>query len=248
MKKLRRTQTQYIVTSKELYESKSLLPQPISNHIPNWWRKMKSASHQDILDPTWYKRRTINIKSCPSFIDIYKEGIVLLAPCDIRISYDDVMGEWNWRSPVDIFVEVVGKELVTFHTDDQMVTFLPPSSRTRVVFKINLPMLVQVPKGYKMRMTPIPFQYNKDFRTIEGIFNPHLQPQVNVLFEYISDKDEILIKQGTPLAVHIPYKKEKQEIITTMFDAKKHDKIKYENILMNTGRFHNSYLRNQPHY
>jgi len=242
-----RTKTQYIVTSEELYEGQSLLPQPISKHIPNWWKKIKSLTHQDKVDPLWFKR-TINIKSCPSFIDIYKEGIVLLAPCDIRISYDNVDNIWTWRSAVDIFINQKGLELITFHVDDQMVSFLPPTAKTRVVFKINFPMFVQVPKGYKMRITPVPFQYNNDFKTIEGIFNPHLQPQVNLLFEYTSNKDEILIKQGTPLGVHIPYKKEDQKIITTMYNPKKHKKIKYGNVLKNTGRFHNSYLRNQEHF
>ena len=223
------------------------MPQPIAKHIPEWWRKMKAMTHIDAIDPLWNKR-TINIKSCPSFIDIYKEGIVLLSPCDIRISYDEVDEIWTWRSPLDLYTDEPGKELVTFHSDDQMKTFLPPSAKTRVVFKINLPMLVKVPRGYKIRMTGLPFQYNDSFRTIEGIFNPHFQPQVNVLFEYTSLKNEILIKQGMPLAVHIPYKKENIEITSELYNEKKHFKLKFVNDLLNKGRFHSSYLRNQPHF
>ena len=45
-----------------------------------------------------------------------------------------------------------------------------------------------------------------------GFLIQDFQPQVNMLLEYTSQKDEILIKQGTPLAVHIPYKKEEYEI------------------------------------
>ena len=246
MKKLRTIKTKYIATTEEYFEAKPYLPQPISKHIPEWWRKMKSLSHQDSIDILWNKR-TINIKSRPSFIDIYKEGIVLLSPCDIRISYDEVDDIWTWRSPIDIFPNEP-TELVTFHADDQMKTFLPPTSKTRVVFKINLPLLVEVPKGYKIRMIPVPFQYNKDFKTIEGIFNPHFQPQVNILFEYISNENEILIKQGTPLAVHIPYKKEEYAIETEMYNEKKHRNLRYGNSLLNKGRFHSSYLRNQPHF
>ena len=74
MKKLRTTKAKYIITSEEYFEAKKLLPQPIKNHIPHWWRQMKGVSHQDEFDPRWYKR-IINVKSCPSFIDIYKEGI-----------------------------------------------------------------------------------------------------------------------------------------------------------------------------
>ncbi len=247
MKKLRTIKTKYIATNEEYFEAKSLLPQPIVKHIPQWWRKMKGTTHQDAIDVMWMKR-TINIKSCPSFIDIYKEGIVLLAPCDIRVSFDDVDDIWTWRSPIEMFPNEPATNLVTFHNDDQMKNYLPPTSKTRVVFKINLPLLVQVPKGYKLRLTPVPFQYNEDFKTIEGIFNPKFQPQVNILLEYISPKNEILIKQGTPLAVHIPYKKDDIEIETEMYNDKDHSKIRYGNSLFNKGRFHNSYLRNQPHF
>lgn len=243
---MRTKKIKYIATSEVYYES-DLLPQPLHNHIPKWYRNIKSLSHQDQIDEMWSKR-TINIKSCPSFLDIYKEGIVLLSPCDIRISWDNVDDHWTWRTPIDLFPDQDYKETITFHNDDQMKTFLPSTAKTRVVFKINLPLIVQPPKGYKIRMIPVPFSYNNDFRTIDGIFNPQFQPQVNMLFEYTSQKDEILIKQGTPLAVHIPYKKENYEIETEMYDAKKHRNYRFRNDLKNTGRFHSSYLRNHDHF
>jgi hypothetical protein len=236
----------YISTTEEYFETDLVQPQPLINVIPEWFRKMKFISAQDEIDETWSDKRIINIKSCPSFIDVFKEGIVLVSPVDIRISYDDVDNMWNWRSPLDIFPNDE-TNIVTFHNDDQMKNFLPSSAKTRVVFKINLPLLVNVPKGYKVRMLPVPFQYNNDFETVQGIFNPHLQPQVNVLLEYTSNKNNILIKQGTPLAVHIPYKKEKFKIKKELYNPKKHRKLRYENTLLNRGRFHNSYLRNQPH-
>lgn len=227
----------YIVTNDIYLQAKELLPQPVKNYIPSWINNVKISYDTDSMLDNW-QRRLKNIRSCPSFIDIYKEGYVLLAPTDIRIAYDKKQDTWFWRTPYDL-----EDNYITFHDNEQMVNYLPSTSKTRIIFKVNMPMFLNVPKGYNMRVMPIPFTYNNDWSASPGVFNPNKVNQVNILIEYTSDKDEILIKQGTPLAVHIPYKKEKFNLNIEQYKPKKHNKIKYANTLLTQGRFHSSYLR-----
>lgn len=233
----------YIVTNDVYYQSKDLLPKPIKNFIPDWYKKVPIEKSSDSMFANW-KRKIRNVKSCPSFIDTYKEGFVLVAPTDIQIFYDKEQDTWYWRTPYDLFPFEKDTENIAFHDGKQMSDYLPPSAKTRIIFKIHYPMFLNVPKGYNIRVLPIPFQYNSDWVASPGVYNPNNVSQVNLLIEYTSDKDEILIKQGTPLAVHIPYKKEKFTLNTEQYNPKKHNKLRYKNTMMVQGRFHSSYLRN----
>ena len=232
----------YIVTNEIYLEAKELLPQPMSNFIPKWYKNMDIAKMEDVLHKSW-QRRVKNVKGCPSMMDTFKEGTVLLAPCDMRIAYDKESNQWLWRSSFDLFPYEAGVENINFHENSQMVDYIPSSSRTRTVFKINFPMFLNIPKGYYLRVMPMPFSYNNDWVASPGIYNPNKVPQVNLLIEYPSEKDEIQINQGTPLAVHIPYKKENFNANIVEYDRKKHDKIRYRHTLLTQGRFHSSYLR-----
>lgn len=235
----------YIVTDEIYFENKDYLPQPIKNYIPNWYKNIRAISLPDTMFKDWDKR-VMNVKSCPSFIKLYQEGYVLVAPCDIRISYDAVDDIWTWRTPIVLFNTELSNnpETITLHTRPQMTEYLPSTAKTRLVFKLNLPIFAQVPLGYNIRVLPVPFAYNNDFVASPGILKPSNSPQINILLEYISQKDEILIKQGTPLAVHVPYKKEKFKLIHELYNPKKHRSIRYKTEFKNQGRFHSSYLRN----
>jgi hypothetical protein len=229
----------YIVTNDKYLAAKELHPQPVSNFIPSWISNVKVTYDTDSILDNW-QRRLKNIRSCPSFTDIYKEGYVILAPTDIRISYEN--NEWFWRTPYDLF-DGLQDENITFHDNKQMVDYLPTTASTRIIFKINMPMFLDVPKGYRMRVMPVPFTYNNDWSASPGVYDPNKVNQVNILIEYTSSKDELLIKQGTPLAVHVPYKKEKYNLLVEQYDHKKHSIIRFKNTLLTQGRFHSAYMR-----
>lgn len=240
---MRTKKIKYITVEEQFFESKEFLPQSLRNHIPRWFKDVETKYQQDNIVEQFIKR-VPNVRSCPSFIEVFKDGIVLLAPTDIHISTNEANDVWSWRTPIQYFTKE-NIETVAFHTDDQMRTFLPKNSKTKVVFKLNLPYLVDIPKNYRIRVMPVPYQYNDDFSVCQGILDAKNQPQVNILFEYTSEKDEILIKQGTPLAVHIPYEVEEFKIENHFYNQKKHQHLRFGNTLKNLGRFHNSFLRNQ---
>tara|TARA_R100000742_G_C4248412_1_gene67016 strand:- start:89 stop:820 length:732 start_codon:yes stop_codon:yes gene_type:complete len=232
----------YIITNEIFFEAKELFPQPVIKFIPKWYKDVDILKTEDTIHSNW-NRRIRNVKGCPSMIETFKEGLAILAPCDIRISYDEDSKQWFWRTAYDLFPYEPNLENIDFHEDNQMVNFLPSSSSTRKVFKINLPMYLDVPRGYYVRVMPMPFSYNNDWVASPGTYNPNKVSQVNVLIEYTSKKNEILIPQGTPLAVHVPYKKEKFNYNFEQYDKRKHNKILYGHTLLTQGRFHSSYLR-----
>tara|TARA_A100001234_G_scaffold218505_1_gene227628 strand:- start:6388 stop:7119 length:732 start_codon:yes stop_codon:yes gene_type:complete len=233
----------YIITNEIYFEAKELHPQPLKDFIPNWLKKVPNTFTPDSVVPSW-SRKMRNVRACPSFVDIYKEGHVLLAPTDIKIWYEKENDIWYWRTPFDLFPDEPEATNITIHEDEQMKNHLPSAAKTKLIFKVNYPMFMDVPRGYGIRVLPVPYHYQNDWRVTTGVFTPSNVSQANLLFEFISDKDEILIKQGTPLAVHLPYKKEKHSISTELYNPKKHNKLKYKNVLLINGRFHSSYLRN----
>lgn len=233
----------YIITNEVYFEAKELHPQPIKNYIPEWYKNMPIEKIPDSRISSWI-RRIRNVRGCPSFIDIFKEGHVLLAPTDIRIWLDEQTNRWYWRTPYDLFPFEKDTENIVFHDDKQMKDFLPSSAKTKVIFKVNFPMFMNVTNGYNIRVLPVPYQYENDWKVTPGVFNPGNITQANLLFEYTSDNNEILIKQGTPLAVQLPYKRENHSFNVELYKPKKHNKLKYKNMLLINGRFHSSYLRN----
>ena len=96
---------------------KEFQPQPAKNFMPDWYKKMPS----DVQYDTDYKKipnfRTA--KLCPNFSDIFTEGFVLPAPCDIWLSVPgDKVDDWMWKTSNSAF----GLEM---HGQGQLHNYLP---------------------------------------------------------------------------------------------------------------------------
>lgn len=176
------------------------LPQPAEKFIPNWFSKVPPFRNEELRSVL--KRGTS--KGCPSFIDTFKEGYIIPAPCDIYLRVED-NGTWEWMT---------GSPLITceIHNDEQLVDYLPKSSNVRKVFKLVLPFTIHTPRNIWMKQVPMFWDYNPDFHIAYGQFNTNKVHQVNLQILYTSTKNEILIKQGTPLAQYVPFRKEKFDI------------------------------------
>ena len=87
---------------------------------------------------------TNNVKSCPSFIDVYQDGFVLLAPNDYILAYDEGTGHYEWRVAAQFQRPEynVKSPDVSTHSKEQMIEHLPPNSPYKKIFKFNLPMKV----------------------------------------------------------------------------------------------------------
>ena len=198
---------------------KELRPYPASEYMPEWFRKLpadiklpnEGFSEEGHISKIMPNVRTA--KLCPSFTTIYNEGFVLPAPCDIFLRVDD-NGDWEWKVANPLFG-------VEEHGDHQYANHEP---NVKKVFKLIYPYQLIVPKGYSIRQVPMFYDWNKDWQVAYGVFEADKIPEIAIQILYTSDKEEVVIKAGTPLCYYVPYKRESYSMV--IGDYKEHkDKI-----------------------
>lgn len=175
---------------------KNTIPQPAINFVPKWFNNI----------PTHTNRHNTIIKlgtarTCPSFSETFKDGYIIPAPCDIYLRVNKEKS-WEWQTANN-------KISLTIHEDDTLLDYLPPKSNIKKVFKLHYPFNIFTSKGISTRVMPVFWEFNKDFTVPHGQFHTDKVHQLNLQILYTSDKEEIVIKQGTPLAHLIPFKRNK---------------------------------------
>lgn len=176
-------------------------PQPAKNFIPEWFTKMP----MDLPIPNKYgfvSKIVPNYKGarhCPSFVEVFREGYVLVAPCDIHLFFHN--GEFQMNPSNDEFI-------IRTHDPKQFLDHIPTGTNIRATVNINTNWFCITPKGYSLRYIPMVFSFNKDWEANYGIVHTDKLHELSVQIFYTSDQDEILIKQGTPLCYVVPYKRE----------------------------------------
>lgn len=220
----------------------SCVPRSMRKTIPDWWKK-------ESTEPTTFlSEKEIdfgNIKNCPSFPDYFSQGYVVPMWADTVIDFDQSTGNWFWKTSHKDFV-------LDFHQPTQFVDFAAPIVNGKsgyAVFKAMSPWSIIVPPGYSVLQLPMFYNFNKDFSVLPGIIASDVEHTLNIQILLHSDKRQIVIERGTPLAQYIPFKRndvlpmeyrdateeDKKEIAlselqyrTTLFQAKEYIKRKKE--------------------
>ena len=182
-----------------LIEHKDLHPQPAKNFTPDWYKKLPS----DLKGNNKFVSKVIpnmkTVKMCPSFSEIFKEGFIILAPCDIYLRVED-NGEWQWATPdSEIRLDI--------HEDEQFTQHI--NNKIKKVFKLISPWYAITPKGWSLRQIPIIYDFNEDWQVAYGIVNTDVTHELNQQILYTSSSNEVLIKRGTPLNYLVPFKRNK---------------------------------------
>lgn len=231
----------FVVTSELLYYADDLLPQPTIKFIPEWFKQIRPILKNNYQFNKFKYQK--NISSCPSFIDVFNEGYVLLAPIDYIIKVD-TNGEWAWEVPIK-FDKDKGNNIpeVDVHNDNQMVEFLPEGADIKKVFKLNLPLEIFTPKGYSCRQIPFPYSFNSEWEAAYGLLKTDKIHEASLQI-YIKTNKEILIKQGTPLCVYIPFKRKKYKMkVHNYNNSKKYKKLANKNVLRTIGNYRSQYFK-----
>jgi len=221
---MKKNKITFVCTDKSILLNKELLPQPAENYMPDWYKNLKNPHYIDKEKPILSKiLKPKTVKQCPSFVEMFKEGYMLLAPCDYWLSIDNDKVEW--RTPINYETFHSNGE-VGYHSDSQFVNHLPSKSNIKAVFKIILPYGIFGPKNYSIKILPVPYSFNNDFHANYGIQDLDTTFELNIQINYTSDKKEILIQKGTPIALIIPYKKEKFKVTYEyLHDSKYKNKV-----------------------
>lgn len=214
-------------------------PKPISEVIPAWYKNIPTNLKEE--HQFEYTSKVKTIKSCPSFVDIFKYGYVLLAPTDIVLQYDKETQDYGWETPYYWKTNNMEKP-ITIHGNKQFVDHLPSNSGYNFVFKVNLPFCVYTPKDYLCLQLPYPYSFNDDWTSIYGKFETSKVHEVNVQIVHTSKNKEIVIKKGTPLCIYIPVRNDTLDMEVVNFYERKDLQKKYAkyNFIMSS-KFRNAY-------
>lgn len=189
-----------------VYSSTDVHLRPAREFIPEWWKKIpRDVPEKDLDFPVAGKELIPNgrtVKYCPSFSDIFNLGYVLPAPVDMWFSVAKDNYDINYWKVANQAFEI------ELHHDTQMIRHV--DTNIKKVFKFVSPIQIIGPKGYSLMQLPMFYHYEqmKDWYVPYGVIGIDTHHEINQQIMYISDKKELIIKKGTPLATYVPFKRE----------------------------------------
>jgi hypothetical protein len=219
-----------IITTRqsELLTIDKIIPKPAYKDIPKYF---KNVPHSVDLGPSKFPDKH-TIRHCPSFMDIFKEGMIVYAHCDIYLKVDENENKENdyyWEVPTG------SKFFLEQHSDDQFLNYFP-KSKVKKVFKLISPFEFIVPRGYSLRQIPLIYDYNPDWHIAYGTYQADKISEVVLQIMFTSEDNEVFIKSGTPLCYLVPYRREEFK-----YKVKKYTKkfqMKYD---VEFAKLHNSF-------
>jgi hypothetical protein len=184
---------EYWTTVQGLETVNEIKPQSLKNYIPEWWKSIPSGGR--------------TARNCPSFTDVFSSAYVLPMWCDTKIIRDN--NTVRWETPFSIYEW-------HYHSNDQFLDYSPTFLKEKVwaVMKPISPWHARTTKGYSIYQMPVFYDFNEDFSAIPGIIHTDVYHELNPQILMYSDKKEFMIKRGTPLAIHFPFKRSKVSLST----------------------------------
>ena len=189
-------------------------------HIPTWFKNV-NKSNDELSDA--------NIKTCPGFVDYFKQGYVVSLWCDLKINLiiknDKMYYEWSTPDKQYTF---------TTHKHEQFLYHVPKhvAEKTKIILKPDCPWKIITPKGYSVLQLPMYYNYSEDFEVLPGVLHTDVYHTINQQM-CIFKEGEFLIKKGTPLAMYVPYKRDNFDLIMTD-NYKLGQKIAIQNNIINS--------------
>jgi len=171
---------------------------PAREYIPDWWKRVERIIDGDQYNKVMNKG---TIKNCPSFPEYLTQGFVVPLWCDVHLTIED--GRFQWKTPDRTFE-------FSSHADSQFRDHLPQHVRdnTSMVIKPICPWRVKTPPGWSVWQLPMYYHYNPLFETLPGIIWSDIHHEINQQM-LIKRYGEFTIKRGTPLAMYVPYERNK---------------------------------------
>ena len=167
---------------------------PAREFIPDWWKKVErfiSKKHD----------QKGTVRNCPSFPEYINQGFVVPLWCDLHITIKH--DGYEWHTPDKMFS-------FSSHSDVQFRDYLPQHMKdnTSMVLKPSCPWRVKTPPGWSVWQLPMTYHYNPIFETLPGIIWSDIHHEINQQM-LMRQYGEFLIPRGTPLAMYVPYERNK---------------------------------------
>ena len=206
----------FVTTVSGLSQLNDCIPKKAQEYIPDWWKNSPTVKTKSSLGHV----SAGNMKNCPSFSDYFTKGYIIPMWTDSYLHFNSETSEWKWNTSDDRFSW-------QYHSNDQYLDYVDHkflNKNSFFVFKTKLPWSVFTTKGYSLYQLPTFFHFNDDFSVVPGVRDTDRYHEINIQILIHTDKKEIFIPRGTPLAQYIPFKREKTNL--SVREANKKDLLK----------------------
>jgi len=167
---------------------------PAKEYIPDWWKRVERMINSNVDNKG-------TVRNCPSFPEYITQGFVVPLWCDLHIKIEH--NKFEWKTPEKMFS-------FTTHADEQFRNWIPKhvKDNSSMILKPNCPWRVKTPPGWSLWQLPMYYEFNPVFEVLPGIIWSDIHHEVNQQM-FMKRYGEFLIKRGTPLAMYVPYERNK---------------------------------------
>lgn len=225
-------------------------PYPAYKHFPEWFVKSNTRSKcpfaplmslrpiagrsvQDQSKNPYSLTKVTTVKHCPGIVDYLRTGYILPAWTDMV--FRNINGEMLFETAYQVPELHYG-----LHRAPQYQGMSYDQRPLMGAFqKVTSPWYIKTSPGVSVLITDPYWERNKNFTSVSAIVHPDVTPlHMKWFFEFnkqikdtseIYDKDLQLIKKGTPLALMIPFKREKFNHVCEYLNEHEMSKLHNEN-------------------
>jgi len=178
-------------------------PPPISAQetAPSWYKNQPSSFSKEGED----RDANLTIKKCLPIFDAMTMGYLLLMPVDLYINTKNEEVEWHIGEEFSHIKDI----LISWHSSEQ-VSHYPSKSNiyTNNLLRIMPMWMTKTPEGYSTLFTSPIHQSNIPIKAVEAVIDTDKFLPVSRNVFFLEKGFEGVIKQGTPIAQVIPFKRE----------------------------------------
>ena len=167
---------------------------PAKEYIPNWWKRVERMIESNFDTKG-------SVRNCPSFPEYITQGFVVPLWCDLHVNIEH--DKFEWHTPEKMFS-------FTSHADIQFRDWVPKhvKDNTSMVLKPNCPWRVKTPPEWSVWQLPMYYEFDSLFEVLPGIIWSDRDHEINQQM-LMKKYGEFVIKRGTPLAMYVPYERNK---------------------------------------
>jgi len=165
--------------------------QSSKSYIPKWYKDLSEYNGPNI----WTDK---SIKFCVPFLDSLMNGYMIPLQVDVHVQQVNGLPKFTWGNG-DL-------PIIDIRRDTDAFIPVPPGYST-VKPTWQIPLALELPKGYSMLLTHPLNRFDLPFITLSAIIDDFKLPSGSLPF-MIKEGFEGLIEAGTPIAQIIPFKRE----------------------------------------
>ena len=201
-------------------------PTPATNNVPKWFKDQKFFSNgkTDILEAEKMGDNVYTYKLCVPITDTVTSGYTIVIPSDIFVENVGTNNEY-----IPNIKWMVNFSVVDIQSAKSLANYPVPTGFNSTFFRWAHDWQIKTPQGYSsFFMHPI-HRHDLPFFTISGIVDTDTFPNKLHLPFFIKNGFEGIIKEGTPIAQFLPFKRDNWKSEKKPFSKKSN--IIYNNIM-----------------